>query len=47
MKMKDLKCNSCVYMVVKNKILPLFYMPHVFCHVIYLFINSGESDYFL
>lgn len=51
--MKDLECKSCVivahkvYIVVKNKILLQFYKPHVFCHVNYLFINTGESNYFL
>lgn len=51
--MKDLECNVCViaahkvYTVVKNKILLHFYMPHVFYHVNYLFINTGESNYFL
>lgn len=53
MKMKGLECNGCViaahrvYIVVKNKILLHFYMPHVFYHVNYLFINTGESNYFL
>lgn len=52
MKMKDLECNGCVivehkvYIVVKNKILLHFYKPRVFYHVNYLFINTGESNYF-
>lgn len=53
MKMKDLECNGCVilehkvYIIVKNKILLHFYKPRVFYHVNYLFINTGESNYFL
>lgn len=54
MKIRDLKYNGCVitlckdlYFSQKNKIWLPFYMLHVFYHVNYLFINTGESNYFL
>lgn len=51
--MKDVECTRLViaadkvYVVVKNKIRLQFYMPRVFYHVNYLFINTGESNSFL